>query len=65
MKNQILLLVALFLCTATFAQKDELKAAEKAVKKNDYATAAAEIGKAEGLIAGADEKTKAKFFNRD
>ena len=36
MKNQILLLVALFICTATFAQKDELKAAEKAVKKNDY-----------------------------
>lgn len=62
MKNQILLLVALFLCTATFAQKDELKAAEKAVKKNDYATAAAEISKAEGLIAGADDKTKAKFY---
>ena len=37
MKNQFLLLVALFICTTTFAQKDELKAAEKAVKKNDYA----------------------------
>jgi len=62
MKNQILLLVALFICTATFAQKDELKAAEKAVKKNDYAAAAAEVGKAEALIAGADDKTKAKFY---
>lgn len=62
MKNQILLLVALFICTATFAQKDELKAAEKAVKKNDYATAVAEIGKAEALIDGADDKTKAKFY---
>jgi tetratricopeptide (TPR) repeat protein len=62
MKNQILLLVALFICTATFAQKDELKAAEKAVKKNDYATAAAEVGKAEALIASADDKTKAKFY---
>ena len=62
MKNQFLLLVALFICTATFAQKDELKAAEKAVKKNDYATAAAEVGKAEALIASADDKTKAKFY---
>ena len=62
MKNQILLLVTLFICSATFAQKDELKAAEKAVKKNDYATAAAEISKAEALIDGADDKTKAKFY---
>ena len=62
MKNQILLLVALFMCTATFAQKDEIKAAEKAVKKNDYATAAAEIGKAEASIAGEDDKLKAKFY---
>jgi len=62
MKNQILLLVALFVCTATFAQKDELKAAEKAVKKNDYATALAEVTKAEALISDADDKTKAKFY---
>ena len=62
MKNQILLLVTLFICTATFAQKDELKAAEKAVKKNDYATAAAEVTKAEALIGGADDKMKAKFY---
>lgn len=62
MKNQILLLVALFICTITYAQKDELKAAEKAVKKNDYAAAIVDIGKAEALIAGADDKTKAKFY---
>ena len=62
MKNQILLLVALFICTITYAQKDELKAAEKAVKKNDYATAVADIGKAEALIGDADDKTKAKFY---
>ena len=55
-------MVTLFICATTFAQKDELKAAEKAVKKNDYVTAAAEVGKAEALIAGADDKTKAKFY---
>ncbi|MGI9533197.1 tetratricopeptide repeat protein [Lutimonas sp.] len=62
MKNQILLLVALFICTATFAQKDELKAAEKAIKKSDYTTAIDQLTKAEGLISGADDKTKAKFY---
>ncbi len=62
MKNQFLLLVAFFICTATFAQKDEIKAAEKAVKKNDYVTAAAEVEKAEALISSADDKTKAKFY---
>ena len=62
MKNQILMLVALFICSATFAQKDELKAAEKAIKKNDYAASAAQISKAEALISGADNKTKSKFY---
>ena len=62
MKNQILLLAAFFICTATFAQKDELKAAEKAIKKSDYVTSAAEITKAEALISGADDKTKSKFY---
>lgn len=62
MKNQILLLAAFFICTATFAQKDELKSAEKAIKKNDYVTATAEITKAEALISGADDKLKAKFY---
>ena len=55
-------MVTLFICVTTFAQKDELKAADKAVKKSDYAAAAAEIGKAEALIDGADDKTKAKFY---
>lgn len=62
MKNQFLLLVALFICTTTFAQKDELKAAEKAVKKNDYAAAVVDVEKAEALIDNADDKTKAKFY---
>lgn len=62
MKNQILLLVALFMCSAAIAQKDELKAAEKAIKKNDYAASAAQIGKAESLISAADNKTKSKFY---
>ena len=62
MKKTFLLLVTFLLCTTTYAQKSELKVAEKALKSNDFAAAAAEIGKAEGLIGSADDKTKAKFY---
>jgi tetratricopeptide (TPR) repeat protein len=62
MKKTFLLLVTFLLCATTYAQKSELKVAEKALKSNDFAAAAAEIGKAEGLIASADDKTKAKFY---
>ncbi len=62
MKKQILLLLTLFISLTTFAQKNELKAADKAIKKMDYATAKASIGQAESLIANADDKTKAKFY---
>lgn len=62
MKNQILLLVALFVATTAFAQKDQLKTAEKALKKSDFATAQTAIAEADGLIEGADDKTKAKYY---
>jgi len=62
MKKTFLLLVTLLMCATTYAQKNEIKAAEKALKSNDFAAAAAEIGKAEGLIASADDKTKARFY---
>jgi tetratricopeptide (TPR) repeat protein len=55
-------LLILFISFSTFAQKNELKAAEKAIKKIDFATAKASIGQAESLIANADDKTKARFY---
>jgi len=62
MKKQILL-VALGLFTITsFAQKDELKTAEKAIKNQDFAAAVTAINLAEGLIDNADEKLKSKFY---
>jgi len=39
MRNQIVMLFALLISVASFAQKDEIKAAEKAVKKGDFAAA--------------------------
>ncbi|WP_347173796.1 tetratricopeptide repeat protein [Polaribacter uvawellassae] len=62
MKKQILL-VALGLFTITaFSQKNELKAAEKAIKKQDFAAALTAINSAEGLISNADDKLKSKFY---
>ena len=62
MKKIITIALVALVSFATFAQKDEIKAAEKALKKMDYATAKAAIDQAEGLIANTDDKTKAKFY---
>jgi len=62
MKKQLLLLLAIFIGLSTYAQKDELKAAEKALKSGDVAAAKSAVDKADGLIANADAKSKAKFY---
>lgn len=62
MRNQILTLSLAVMSIASFAQKKELKVAEKALKNNDYAGAMTAIQSAEGLIANADEKYKSKFY---
>ncbi len=62
MKKVVLSIMAISMSLSIFAQKDELKSAEKALKKDDLATAKASVDQAEGLIANADEKLKAKFY---
>ena len=62
MKKQIILVLTLLIGSFSFAQKDEIKAAEKAIKNGNYADAKAAINSAEGLISSADDKTKAKFY---
>ncbi|MEN8185565.1 MAG: tetratricopeptide repeat protein [Bacteroidota bacterium] len=62
MKKQILVLLTMILSIATFAQKNELKAADKAVKNQDYVSAKNSLSQAESLIANADDKLKAKFY---
>ncbi len=62
MKKQVLS-VALGMCTmVSFAQKNELKSAQKALNSKDYAAAVSAIGAAEPLIANADDKMKSKFY---
>ena len=62
-KKQILML-SLSLCMglATFAQKSELKTAEKALKKADFSTVLSTLSQVEGLIGNADAKSKAKYY---
>lgn len=62
MKKQIVIALALLVSSLSFAQKDQLKAAEKAIKSDNYADAKAAINSAESLIASADDKTKAQFY---
>ena len=62
MKKQLIILSAFFISMTVFGQNNELKTAEKAVKSNDFAAAMSAVNQAEGLIANADQKTKAKFY---
>ncbi len=60
--KKLLLLLTIFIGLSTYAQKDELKAAEKALKSGDVAAAKSAIDQVEGLIANADAKYKGKFY---
>jgi len=62
MKINLLAFVLGFITMSTFAQKNELKTAEKALKSQDFTTAISAITSAESLISSMDNKTKAKFY---
>jgi len=62
MKKQVVLGLALMISSFSFAQKKELKDAEKAIKSSNYADAKSAISSAEALMSSMDNKTKAKFY---
>ena len=62
MKNQILALTVGLLSVATFAQKDELKAAEKAIKKGELSEAKSVLAGLEASEDSMDSKYKAKYY---
>jgi tetratricopeptide (TPR) repeat protein len=62
MRKQLLVLSVLLVSMTVFGQKNELKTAEKAIKANNFTAAMAAINQAEGMIANADQKLKAKFY---
>jgi len=62
MRKQILALTLGLLSIATFAQKKEIRAAEKALKKNNIKEAKAIIGKLEANEAAIEDKYKAQYY---
>lgn len=46
----------------SFAQKNEIKAIEKALKNSNFADAKSAVSSAEALLGNMDDKTKAKFY---
>ncbi|RIV69359.1 tetratricopeptide repeat protein [Flagellimonas aequoris] len=62
MKTKVLILLAIGVSTMGFAQKDEIKAAEKAMKSGDAAAALAALESAASTIDAADEKLQAQYY---
>ena len=63
-KIQSILLFLSFYCLSllSFAQKNEIKAIEKALKTGDFSTAKTAVTAAESLLSNMDDKTKDKFY---
>lgn len=61
MKTKFLILATLCFTMVGFAQKNEIKAAEKALKGGDAATAKTTLEAVSGSISGADEKIQAQY----
>jgi tetratricopeptide (TPR) repeat protein len=62
MKKQLITVLAILIGLSAYAQKDELKSTEKALKNGDLVTAKSSIDQAEGLIGNTDNKLKANFY---
>ncbi len=62
MKTKILMLAVTLIGAIGFAQKNEIKAAEKALKGGDSMAAKTALEGASGMISGADEKVQAQYY---
>ena len=62
MKTKLFFLMTLCFVMVGFSQKAELKAADKALKSGDAASAKASLDGIQGMMAGADEKVQAEYY---
>ncbi|CDF80053.1 tetratricopeptide repeat family protein [Formosa agariphila KMM 3901] len=62
MKKQVIVALALSISAFSFAQKKELKAAEKAIKSNNYAEAKAALNQVTPTLSSIDDKYKSKYY---
>ena len=66
MKKQLVIALSLVLCSFSFAQKKEMKAAEKAIKGSNFAEAKAAINQAESFVNSLrNKKLKNEFSGSD
>jgi len=61
MKTRVIVALTLFVGMNMFAQKGELRDAEKAIKSGNYADAKSALATAEPMIEADDEKLKARY----
>ncbi|MDD7886973.1 tetratricopeptide repeat protein [Flavivirga sp. 57AJ16] len=62
MRKQLIIALTFLVSVFAFAQKKELKTAERAIKGTKYAEAKAALKQAESLMSEMDDKAKAKFY---
>ncbi len=62
MKKLLTLVLLLAVVSMSFAQKNELKAIEKALKNSNFGDAKSAVSAAEALEGNMDDKSKAKFY---
>ncbi|MFP4845940.1 tetratricopeptide repeat protein [Winogradskyella sp. PE311] len=62
MKKLLTLVLLLAITSMSFAQKNEIKAIEKALKNANFADAKTAVSAANALEGNMDDKTKAKFY---
>lgn len=62
MRKQIILAVAVSVSALSFAQKKELKEAEKAIKDNNFAEAKTALSQVEPMLSSMDDKSKSKYY---
>ncbi|MCB4797405.1 tetratricopeptide repeat protein [Neotamlana laminarinivorans] len=62
MKKQLIFALALSMGAFSFAQKKELKAAEKAIKSSNFAEAKTALSAVEPMMGSLDEKLKSKYY---
>ncbi|AWG23164.1 hypothetical protein FFWV33_17330 [Flavobacterium faecale] len=60
--KNVLLTSALLVSVATFAQKDQLKAAEKAIKKGNMTEVPALLSQVESVLGNASDAEKAQYY---
>ncbi|MGJ5641557.1 tetratricopeptide repeat protein [Formosa sp. S-31] len=62
MKKQVIVALALSATAFSYAQKKELRAAEKAIKSNNYAEAKAALNQVEPMLSSIDDKYKSQYY---